>query len=127
MNTKISLVSQVGKFQLNVMMPVIEFNLLFEITIITNAVRQFTTKCVDGIIVNKEKCRLNFEHSLGLATVLNPLIGYSKAAEVVKEALKNKKSILETLKEKKHFSDKELEGLFSPEKLTKPGLTKKES
>lgn len=125
LDTTVSMASQAGQFQLNVMMPVIQFNLLFEITILTSAMKQFSIKCVDGITLNKDKCRKNFEQSLGLATVLNPIIGYTKAAEVVKEAIKNKKSIFATLHEKKLFTEKELENLFSPEKLTKPGIAEK--
>ncbi len=104
----ISLAAQAGQLELNVMMPLISFNLLFSLEILTNALRVFRERCVVGILARAERCRSYAEDSLGLATVLNPYIGYDAAAQVAKEAQATGRKIREIVLEK---------GLLSAQKL----------
>ena len=82
----IAVACQAGQLELNVMMPVMAYNLNQSLVILTNAINIFTTRCVAGITANPARCRMYLENSLGLATTLNPLIGYINAARVVKRA-----------------------------------------
>ncbi|HXG94026.1 MAG TPA: aspartate ammonia-lyase [Blastocatellia bacterium] len=106
----ITTAAQAGQLELNVMMPVIAFNLLMSLTILTNSLKVFTERCVDGITANEERCRWYVEHSVSLVTALNPRIGYARAAEIAKLAIKKGKTIRETIEE---------EGLLAPDELTK--------
>jgi len=121
-DTTVSLASQAGQLQLNVMMPLIIFNLLWSLDILINAITSFTEKCVIGIEANEKRCQEYSEKSIGLATILNMYIGYEKAAEVVKESILSNKTIMEIIEEKGLLSNKELEKIFSFGNLTNPGI-----
>lgn len=122
----VSIAHQAGQLQLNVMMPVMIYNILFSLKILTNMMEMFSSKCVDGISANKEQCQKYFEETLGLATALNPIIGYAKAAEVVKESVETGTSILKMIEQKKILTKEEIKKYLSAEKLTSPGSLKKE-
>ncbi|MDQ3023213.1 MAG: lyase family protein, partial [bacterium] len=123
--------AQAGQFQLNVMMPVIAFDLLQMQTILANAMRVVARRCIGGITANEQRAREYFEASYGLATVLNPLIGYAAAAAIVKQAVKSGTPIMEELRNAKDengkpvLSESEMKKAFAPERLTKPGWLKK--
>jgi aspartate ammonia-lyase len=123
--------AQAGQFQLNVMMPMIAFDLLHMQTILGNSMRLVAVRCIHGISVNRERCRQYFEASMGLATVLNPVIGYSAAAEIVKRAVKQGTPIMDELRAAKRpdgtpvLSEAEMREVFKPERLTKPGSLKR--
>ncbi len=91
----ISIAAQGGQLELNVMMPVINFNLLQSIEILENTLKVFTNKCVEGIKADRERCKEFAEKSVGLATVLNPYIGYEAAAKVAKDALISGEKIMD--------------------------------
>lgn len=114
----VTLAAQAGQLELNVMMPVMIHNLLSAIEILKNALNTFTERCVKGIQANQEFCREFMEKSLGMATVLNPFIGYAKAAEVSKEAFRTGKTIREVILEKKILSAEELDKILTPKYLT---------
>jgi fumarate hydratase class II/aspartate ammonia-lyase len=116
----IAMAAQAGQLELNVMMPVIAFNLLQSFQILTNAIRVFASKCIDGITVNEQVCNDYAEQTQAMATVLNPYIGYLAAAEVAKESLRSGKSIREIVRERKLLSDADLEIVFDPANLTAP-------
>ena len=109
-----------GECELNVMRPVIIHNLLQSFEILRNTLRILRTRCVEGIEADREKCRYHAENSFGIAAALNPYIGYSKAAECVKEAQKTKRTLLQVVLSKGLLSEKELARILSPEKLTQP-------
>ncbi|MSM40590.1 MAG: aspartate ammonia-lyase [Geobacter sp.] len=121
-DTVVTMAAQAGQLELNVMMPVIAFNLLSSLTILSNAVRKLATSCIDGIVAHPDQCRRYLDDSLGLATVLAPYIGYAAAAEIAKEAVRNGKSIRETVLEKGILSDERLTALLEPMSLTTPGV-----
>ena len=114
--------SQAGQLELNVMMPVIIHNILSSLDILKNALKVFNNKCIRGIKADKKKCREYAEKSISIVTALNPIIGYSKASELTKEAVKTGRSIIEVIKEKKILNDKTMKRVLDLMRLTKPGL-----
>ena len=91
---------QGGQLEVNVMMPVIAYNLLNSLYILTEGLRTFGTRCVAGITANVERCRAYYEHNPVIATALSPHLGYLKTAELVKEAYERSISIRELVLEK---------------------------
>jgi aspartate ammonia-lyase len=120
----VTLSSQAGQLELNVMMPLIAFNLLLSLEILKNAVKIFDEKCVKGITANKEKCRHYAENSISIITALNPIIGYLRASEIAKETLRTGKPVMDTIKEKNILTDEQLKELQDVIKLTKPEIIK---
>ena len=111
-----------GECELNVMRPVIIRNLMQSFEILKNCLSVLRTKCVDGIRANREKCRYYAENSFGIAAALNPHIGYSRAAECVKEASRTGKTLRRVVLEKGLMSEKALRKILSPGNLTQsPG------
>ncbi len=94
-DTAITFCGQGGHFQLNAMMPVMAYNLLQSITLIAASVDVFADKCISGVLANPLVCRQNIEKSLYLATVLSPIIGYDRAAEIAGIAFETGKTIRE--------------------------------
>ena len=94
-DTTITLCGQGGHFQLNAMMPVMAYNLLQSISLLSASVAAFAEKCIIGIYPNPDVCRANVEKSLYMATVLAPIIGYDRAADIAKKAFDTGKSIRE--------------------------------
>jgi aspartate ammonia-lyase len=107
-----------GQFEINVFWPVIAYNMLQALEILGRYLPHFAKACIDGIEVEREICSHYAEISPSLATVLNPVIGYAKAAEIVKEAVKRKVTIRALLKEKNLLSDAEIARLFDAKNLT---------
>ena len=120
----VMLAAQAGQLELNVMMPLISWNLTFSMEILKNCVHKFTESCINETTANEERCRLYLETSLGLVTVLAPYIGYNASAAIAKESLASGKSIREIVLEQKLMTVVELDGIMQPEHLTKPGLPK---
>ncbi len=120
----IGMAVQAGQLELNVMMPLMAFNLLFSIEILTHAVGLFSDRCVKGISANRARCREYAEKSVSIATALNPIVGYAKAAEIVKEAVAENKSIIDIIKDKKILSTDKLKKLQNLGRLTEPGIIK---
>jgi len=120
-----------GNFELNVMMPVVGYDLLQSIALLSNGVTLFTQKCVCGISANRERCREFVEKSPAMATGLSPKIGYDAAAEIAREAYASRKTIREIASERGVFSEQELNLLLDPWKMTgsrrKPKMRKSQS
>jgi aspartate ammonia-lyase len=125
-DTCVALAAQAGQLQLNVMLPVIAYNLIESARILTAAVRLLADRCVSGIQANEGRCRGYFEKSLGTATVLNPLLGYLHTAEIVKESMRTGRSFRELILERGILTAEELERVLDPQKITRPGILKKE-
>ena len=124
-DTTIAYAVQAGQLELNVMMPLMSFNLNFMVLIFGNALKALDRKCVRGIKADAARCRGYAERSMGLATALNPRIGYANAAEVAKEALKNGKTIVEIIRKKKILTDAEITKVMDPIAMTEPAPPKK--
>jgi len=118
----VSAAVQAGQLELNVMMPVVSFNLLFMIDILANAIRQAAARAVDGIEANEERCRAFANASPGLATALSPLIGYAAAAEIAQESVRTGKSIVAIVKERGLLDDAALDRVLDPLVMTRPGI-----
>jgi fumarate hydratase class II len=108
-DTTIMMGGQAGNFELNVMLPVMAYNLLQSIDLLASAADVFAKKCIDGISANKETCAGYIEKSLALATGLVPKIGYDKAAAVSKKAYESGKTVRDVLLEEKILSEKEFD------------------
>ena len=118
----VSTAVQAGQLELNVMMPVVSFNLLFMAEIMANAVSRVATRAIDGITADSERCRAFAHSSLGLATALSPLIGYAAAADIAKESMRTGKSIVAVVSERGLLDEKSLERIFDPLAMTEPGI-----
>ncbi|MCL5254488.1 MAG: aspartate ammonia-lyase [Candidatus Thermoplasmatota archaeon] len=114
--------SQAGQLELNVMMPLIAFDLLFSLRIMKNGLRMFREKLIDGIAANEKRCREMVERSPGIALVLNPYIGYGRAAEAVKESLKTGKAIRQIVLERGWLDSKTLDSVLDFYAMTEPGI-----
>jgi aspartate ammonia-lyase len=121
-DTVVTLAAQAGQLELNVMMPVIAYNLLFALELLTNTIRQFTGLCVRGITANEARCRAYLEESVGLATVLAPHVGYRAAAEVAKDSVRTGRSIREIILGRELLSPEALGEILDPYPLTNPGV-----
>jgi aspartate ammonia-lyase len=119
----ISLAAQAGQLELNVMMPVIAFNLLQSLEILANVIELFSLRSVQGMTANEERCRRYAEESIGLAAILNPIIGYESAAEVSKKAVSSGKSLKEVIIEKGILSLDQVNQLLNPVQMTSPLAT----
>lgn len=121
-DTCICIAGQHGNFELNVMLPVIAFNLLESIELLSSVSVNFVEKCIAGIKANIEKCKEYAEKSLATCTSLAPKIGYDKAAEVAKRAYKEDKTVRAMAREMKVLPEEELERVLDLTSMTKPGL-----
>jgi hypothetical protein len=110
------------QMELNVMMPVMAYNAVYSIQIMTTMMRQLDERCVRGIVANEDKCRWYAETSPSLATALNPYVGYATAAEVVKQALREGRSIIDIVRERNLLTEEQIREVFDPYKMTEPNL-----
>jgi fumarate hydratase, class II len=103
-----------GNFELNVMMPLIAYDLLESIILLANASRNFADRCIRGIKAEPERALSFVERSLAMCTVLAPEIGYEKAASIAKEALNSGRSVREVAREKSGLAEDRLNQLLDP-------------
>ena len=113
----VTIAGQSGNFELNVMLPLIAYNLLQSIELLANASSNLTDQCIVGIRATERGPEL-VEKGLMLATALAPVIGYDRAAELSKEAYKTGRTIREVAREKTDLSDEELDDLLDARKMT---------
>ncbi|WP_332632629.1 aspartate ammonia-lyase [Halalkalibacter flavus] len=118
----ICMASESGQFELNVMVPVLSFNLLQSIKIYKNAIDVFYRYLLCDLKANKNVCQSYVDKSLGIITALNPHIGYETAAQLVKEAIVSEKTIVEICLERNLLSKEELEEILNPFEMTTPGI-----
>ncbi len=120
----VMLAAQAGQLELNVMMPLIAWNLTFSMELLKNCVQKFTESCIKGIEANEARCRRYLDDSLGLVTVLAPYIGYNASAGIAKESIASGRSIREIVLEQKLMAAEDLDAIMQPDHLTEPGLPK---
>ncbi|MGP4078556.1 class II fumarate hydratase [Pseudalkalibacillus sp. R45] len=106
-----------SQLEINPMMPIIGYNVLQSITILSTGMDTFTERCIKGIEPNESRMSELMENSLALATALNPKIGYEKAAEIAKESFRTGKTVREIILERGIMSEKEAADLLDPENL----------
>jgi len=122
LDTTVAVASEHGQLELNVMMPVIAFNVLLSMRILTNAVTVLADKCVKGIQANREMCSYWVERSAALATALAPQIGYAKAAEISKQSVKEGVLIRDLVKREKILPDDQIDAVLDLKKMTEIGV-----
>ena len=111
-----------GQFELNVMEPVMAFNMFNSLNYITRAVNTFVDKLLIDLKPNVEQCQKWLDNSVGIVTALLPHIGYEKSAELAREAYTTGKPIREIILEQGILSKKELNHILSPRQMTRPGI-----
>lgn len=114
----IALAASAGQLELNVMMPLIAYNLIHSIEILGNTLAALTTRCLEGITANRDRCLAYAEGSLALVTALNPHIGYLNAAAVAKESLETGKSLRQIVLERGLMSSEELAKVLDLEEMS---------
>jgi len=116
----ITMAAEAGQLELNVMEPVIAYNLFSSIDMLDRACRTLGERCIRGITANREICRDNVENSIGLVTALNPILGYEKSSEIANEALQTGGSVYDIVLQKGYLSQEELDDYLKPENMTRP-------
>ena len=119
-DTTIAMAGASGNFELNVYRPVIAYNIIQSIRLLSDASSSFREHCVDGIEANEERIHSNLYNSLMLVTALNPHIGYDKAAEVAKKAYTDNSSLREAIVALGYMSGEDFDRLVQPEKMIHP-------
>ncbi|MEB1807641.1 MAG: aspartate ammonia-lyase [Bacillaceae bacterium] len=118
----ISLASEAGQLELNVMEPVLVFNLLQSLSILQNGIKVFRQYTIEGITANIEKCRDMVERSVGIITAINPHVGYETASRIAKEAIQTDRPVREICIERGILSEEELNEILDPKEMTNPGI-----
>ena len=118
-DTAISFAAQAGQLELNVMMPLIAYDLIHSIEILGNTISALSSKCLAGITARKDNCQSYAEGSLALVTALNTHIGYLNAANVAKESLETGKSIREIVLSKGLMDEEQLAKVLDLERMSK--------
>jgi aspartate ammonia-lyase len=116
----ITMAAEAGQLQLNVMEPVIAYNIFQSLEILAAAVNVLTDRCIRGIAANRERCRDQVEGSIGIVTALVPALGYERASEVAKTALASGRSVREIVLDRGYVPEAELDDLLSVEAMTQP-------
>ena len=123
-DVSISVAAQSGSFQLNVMLPVIAYNLLKSINLLSGAMNALSKKAIRTFKVNHKNLEDSLLKNPILVTALNPIIGYEHAAMIAKKAYKERRPIIEVAVEETNLSKSRLEKLLDPKKLAKGGIQK---
>lgn len=116
-DTTIGIAGSLGQLELNVFKPVMIYNLLQSITLLSDMALNFTKRCVVGITPNTTRIEMHLENSLMLATVLNTVIGYDKASQIVKKAHNENKTLKEAALELHLLSEEEFDRIVDPKKM----------
>ncbi len=119
----VSFAAEAGQLELNVMEPVIAFSLFNSLVVLRRASVTLADRCILGITANRERCREYVEHSIGLVTALNPVLGYEKCTEIAHEALESRRSVCDIVLEKGYMKKEEIDDILSPENMVKPRWT----
>ena len=118
----VSMAVENGQFELNVMEPVMAFNMFNSMKYMTNAVNTFVDKLLIGLEPNREQCQKWLDNSVGVVTALLPHIGYENSAMLAKEAYNTGKPIRQVIMEKGLLSREKMEHILSPRQMTTPGI-----
>lgn len=123
----VTMAAEAGQLQLNVMEPVIAFNVLQSLHLQTRAITTLNEKCIQGITANREHCRQVVDNSIGIITALNPFIGYENATRIAKQALESQQSIRDLVLKEGLLSETQLDDVLSIENMTAPRRMPKSS
>src|SRR5690606_11559281 len=115
---------QAGNFQLNVLLPMIAYNLLQSIQLLANVPRALGDSCIAGFKVNEDNLKSALDRNPILVTAMTAVIGYDKGAAVAKQAYREKRPVKDVAKENTDLSDADLDRLLDPATLTEGGIQK---
>ena len=121
-HTTITIGGQHGNFELNVMMPVMAHAMLESIHILAGGLETFRTRCLEGIVADRERCQELLELNPSIATALNAAIGYDKASVVAKKSAAERKSVRDVVREMGLLSDEQLDEYLNVRDMTEPGI-----
>lgn len=113
----VTMAAEAGQLELNAFEPIIFYCLFESLETLTNGLKVFKTDCIDGITVNQEVCIDEVERSIGIVTALCPYIGYTRAADLAKRALKERRNIRDILIEEKVIEENKLNSILDPHKM----------
>jgi aspartate ammonia-lyase len=116
----VTLASEAGQLELNVMEPLIVQSIFESVEMLKNGMEVLKFRCIDGITANVERCRSLVYNSIGLVTALNPILGYEVSTRLAQEALVSGRSVYDLVLEQKLLSKKELDNFLLPENMLKP-------
>ncbi|HHT64408.1 MAG: aspartate ammonia-lyase [Bacillota bacterium] len=125
-NLTVSLAVEAGQLELNVMEPVMAYNLFQSFDILSNVLKVFRERCIEGITANVDNCRAMVDRSVGVVTALNPHIGYENACSIAKEAFKTGRSVRDVCLERGILSEEHINIILDPKEMTEPGIAGKE-
>lgn len=118
----ISLASEAGQLELNVMEPVLVFNLLQSLTILQNGINVFREYLVEGITANVERCKEYVEKSVGIITAINPHVGYEVSARIAREAMETGRPVREICLKHGILTEEQLNIILDVKEMTEPGI-----
>ncbi|WP_336296739.1 aspartate ammonia-lyase [Aliamphritea hakodatensis] len=121
----VTMAAEAGQLQLNVMEPVIAFNVLQSLRLQVRAINTLAEKCIQGITANEQHCLDVVNNSIGIITALNPFIGYENATRIAKTAIENNSSVRELVLQEGLLSIEELDDVLSVENMTAPRRMRK--
>ena len=122
----ITMAAEAGQLELNAFEPIIFYCLFQSIDTLGYAVQTFVDNCVTGITANETRCRYFVENSVGIITAICPYVGYQKAAEIAKEAIKTGESVKKLIIEQGILTEEQMDEILDPLQMTEPGLSGKE-
>ena len=120
-DTTVAICAQHGNFQLNTMMPVLAYNVLQSVDILSNVTSTFARLCVEGISAHPDRCRSYAERSLAVVTAVAPVVGHDMAADIVANALREDRGLRDVAREMRVLTEREIERVFDLMSMTRPG------
>ncbi|MCI9150648.1 MAG: aspartate ammonia-lyase [Lachnospiraceae bacterium] len=121
----ITMAAEAGQLELNAFEPIVFYCLFQSIDTLAYAVRTFIDNCVSGITANETRCRYLVENSVGIITAICPHVGYQKASDIAKNALKSGESVRSLILKEKLLTEEELDCILDPVHMTEPGISGK--
>ena len=122
----ITMAAEGGQLELNAFEPIIFYCMFQSIDTLAYAVQTFVDNCITGITANEERCRYLVESSVGVITAISPHVGYQKAADIAKKALRTGESIRSLILKEGLLTEQELDEILDPIQMTEPGISGKE-
>ncbi|MFC3152765.1 aspartate ammonia-lyase [Litoribrevibacter euphylliae] len=116
----VTMAAEAGQLQLNAMEPLIAYNVLESIRMLSRAMHMLETRCVSGITANEEHCKNMVDQSIGSITAVSPYIGYENATRIAKEALASGRGVLELIREEELIQPDVLDEILKPENMIRP-------
>ena len=122
----IAMAAEAGQLELNAFEPIIFYNMFQSIETLTFAVRTLVDNCIVGITANEERCKQLVDRSVGIITAICPYVGYERAANIAKEAIRTGANIRDLILRDKLLTQEELDTILNPYAMTEPGISGKQ-